>query len=125
MGGGVTEGQGRDPLEEMGEDLAHLAMIESFRAAEHRKQHLFEWAKWFLLMACVAFFALLICAFILVARNPGAWHLFLAPAIVGVLGMVVGVATIRAVFHVKASSVGDFHPLAGTASDFMRDLSEP
>jgi len=81
-----------------------VAFIKAFQAQEKRKDQLFFGVRAFVIVDAVVFIILLVCAFLLVAIKPQAWHLFLAPALAGGLGAIISIFMIKAAYGMGASN---------------------
>ena len=85
-------------------------LIKAFQAQEKRKHQLFFGVGLFVIVDAVVFIILLVCAFLLVAIKPQAWHLFLAPALAGGLGAFISIFMIKAAYGMGASNDSEVLP---------------
>ncbi len=99
-------------------------LIKAFQAQEKRKHQLFFGVGLFVIVDAAVFIILLVCAFLLVAIKPQAWHLFLAPALAGGLGAIISIFMIKAAYGMGASNDSEvWSPNYEVMKDVGGDLS--
>lgn len=100
-------------------------LIKAFQAQEKRKHRLFLGVCVFVIADAVMFLMLLVWALLLVAIKPQAWHLFLAPALAGGLGVIISIFMLKPAYGMGASNDSEaLLPNYEAMKEAEQDLSE-